>query len=101
MERLIDFLQILLEEKTNPTKQEVLAEIKAIPALRSIPILIDFPTAPVDQGPGFFFMLKEDYVRYDDVLPDRVMIYALPAEMDDQKMLDRIVTSKTQLHKES
>lgn len=90
LEQLCEFLDILLQETDLPSPQEVKAELDAIHALRSVHISFQFPRSILDLKDGYFFLIREEYSRYDDVLPEYVDIYAYPAEMDDPKKLDRL-----------
>ncbi|MDX9753390.1 MAG: hypothetical protein RBU29_05475 [bacterium] len=90
LERLCEFLDILLREKEIPTPQEVKAELDSIQALRSVHITLRFPRSLLELKEGYFFLISEEFARYDDIYPEYVDIYAYPAEMDDPKKLDRL-----------
>ncbi|MEW6238795.1 MAG: hypothetical protein AB1656_25710 [Candidatus Omnitrophota bacterium] len=92
IERLSDFLAIFLKEKTIPSKDELLQEIGAIPSLRSMEIQVSLPNDPKETEEGFFFLLNEEYERYNDVLPSAIRILLLPQSQDDPKELNRFLT---------
>jgi len=92
IERLSDYLTIFLKEKTIPSKDELLNEIGAIPSLRSMELQVSLPDDPKDVEEGFFFLLNEEYERYDDVLPAALRIQLLPQSQDDPKELNRFLT---------
>ena len=94
VERICEFLNIFLTEGTWPTRSDLEEEIQAIPSLRRMKVCIHFPETVPDPRTGFFFLIGEDYVRYDEILPEALHIFLLTADMDTPKELDRLFTAR-------
>lgn len=91
--RLCEFLDILLKEGATPTADEIQAELDAIGPLRPVQVSLHFPKTAVELAEGFFFLMMEQYTRYDDIIPTQVQIHALPAAMDNTKSIDQFTMS--------
>lgn len=91
IDRLCDYLLILLQEENRPGLDEIKAEIDSIPALKSLGISVT-PAPDLLTSPNYFFIIHEDYNRYDDVIPESVEIYIMPSDLDEPKKLDRMFT---------
>ncbi len=91
IDRLCGYLDILLKEKTKD-EDGLWKEIKAIRVLGQMQVEIDFHTLAENKEDEFFFLLREEYRRYDDVLPERVSIQLIPGSHDDPKKLDQLTT---------
>ncbi|MFB3786259.1 MAG: hypothetical protein ACE15F_07810 [bacterium] len=94
MERICRFLDILLNEGTWPTRSDLEQEIQAIPFFKKVDVCVHFPENIPDPQAGFFFILGEDYSRYDDVLPESLHIFLLSSNLDTAKELDRMLTAR-------
>lgn len=87
LEQLNSFLEQFLDAAP-PTREEIQAETRAIPAFRRI--LFDLTTAEsANLSEGFILLIEERYERYDDLLPKLIHIRALPRELEERKELHR------------
>ena len=91
IERLCDYLLILLQEESKLALEEIKAELESITALRSLGISVNVSPDLTDPN-NYFIIIHEDYNRYDDVLPESVEIYVMPGDLDEPKKLDRMFT---------
>mgnify|MGYP007128601760 FL=1 len=94
VERICRFLDILLNEGTWPTRSDLEQEIQAIPFFKKVDVCLHFPETAPDPGTGYFFILGEDYARYDDLLPESLHVFLLASDMDTPKELDRMLTAR-------
>ena len=92
LEQLRRFLEIFFREHRPPTSDHIRQEIKAIAVLRQIPLELNLPYPPLPKDEPFFYILGERYGRYDDILPEAIELYVLPADQDTQKQIDRKLT---------
>lgn len=88
--QICTYLEEFLNRDEVPRENYIKDEVKSIDSFRSLKIEIALPEIP--SGEGYFMLIEEDYVRADDVLPEAVLIQLLPQSMDDQKILDRLLT---------
>lgn len=92
LERLFQYLEIFLRERTIPTCEEIEAEWRATDGLRPIPHSIHLSSDIQVAEDGFIFLLGEEYERYDDRLPTAIRLYLLPAHQDVPKEINRFLT---------
>lgn len=90
VDQICAYLEEFLSRDETPNERDIQAELKAIDAFRRVPTEIALPDIP--SGEGYFLLVEEEYVRADDVLPETVRIQLLPQSMDEQKILDRLLT---------
>ncbi len=93
LDRLTKFLEMFFKLESIPSKDDILDEYKSITQFRNIPVKIDFYDQPLDSDEGYFFMVGEEFERFDDVLPVAMHITLLPNSIDEPKELNRYFTS--------
>lgn len=92
LERLFQYLEIFLRERTIPTYEEIEAEWRATDGLRPIPHSIHLSSDTQAEEEGIIFLLGEEYERYDDQLPAAIRLFLLPANQDIPKEINRFLT---------
>ncbi|MDP8244843.1 MAG: hypothetical protein P9L94_12225 [Candidatus Hinthialibacter antarcticus] len=90
VDQICAYLEAFLERDETPGEKDIQAELKAIDAFR--PIITEIALPEIQSGEGYFLLVEEEYVRVDDVLPEAVRIQLLPQSMDEQKVLNRLLT---------
>ncbi len=93
LDRLTKFLEMFFKLESTPSEDDILDEYKAITQLRNIPLILELSHQPLDRDDGFFFMVGEEFERFDDVLPVAMHITLLPNSIDEPKELNRYFTS--------
>ena len=93
IERICDYLQIILKNNIYPTEHELWDEVKAIHSFRPIDLSIRINLIDSSSDQEYIFLLNEQYTRYDDVLPDAIEIRLVPASFDHERELYLLVTS--------
>ncbi len=88
--RFLEYLDIFLRRQTLPDRYDIRLEIESIPSLRKLNIEYSFE--PPEEEEGFFFLLKEDYERYDDVIPSNIEITTQPLSMAEVDNLEKHIS---------
>ena len=88
----MQFLEIFYREKTIPTREQIQTEVEVLEGLRAIQVLIEFPDPPLADGDAFFYLLAEEYPRYDAILPESLEIRILPEELDVRKEIHKFIS---------
>lgn len=92
LEQIMSFLEYSFQANTHPTPQDILNEIETLEGLKGIPFeFVVSDDHPVDPGIPHFYMIQEEFIRYDSVLPDFVQIWKLPAETSSPKELHQLI----------
>ena len=92
LNQIMDLLEFSFQANTDLTPQEVMNEIESLEGLKGISF--DFVVSddhPVDTGIPYYYMIQEEYVRIDSVLPDLVQIWKLPAANSSSKEIHQII----------
>lgn len=91
--RFCHFLEIFLKDNILPSESDIRGEYQAIESLRPLTLTIDQPTELFEASEPFFFLLCEEYERYDNIFPSGLILTILPLSMDSQKEINRFLTS--------
>jgi len=94
-ERLCDFLEASLNHGTAPSEKDILNEIQAIDPLRPLNPTVQLSQDAPETSEPFFFLLCEEYDRYDDIHPSNLRVTILPQSMDEEKEIYRFLTSRS------
>ena len=93
LDRLTRFLEMFYKLESIPSRDDILDEYTSIAQLHNIPLNLEFSDQPLDSEKGFFFMVGEEFERFDDILPVIINITLLPGSIDEPKELNRFFTS--------
>lgn len=92
LQKIMDLLEYSFQSNTHLTPQDVMNEIESFEGLKGISF--DFVISddhPVGPGVPYYYMIQEEFVRNDSVLPDLVQIWKLPAENSASKEIHQII----------
>jgi len=92
LNEIMSFLEYSFQANTHPTPQDILNEIESLEGLKGIPFeFVVSDDHPVDPGIPHFYMIQEDFIRNDSVMPDAVQIWKLPEEKSEPKELHQMI----------
>lgn len=92
LNQIMDLLEFSFQTNTHLTPQDVMNEIESLEGLKGISFeFVMSDDHPVGPGVPYFYMIQEEYIRYDTVMPDLVQIWKLPAASCSSKDIHQII----------
>jgi hypothetical protein len=92
LNQIMDFLEFSFQVNTHLSPQEILNEIESLEGLKGIKFeFVISDDHPVGPGIPYFYMIQEEFVRNDTVLPDLVQMWKLPADSSPLKEIHQII----------